>query len=79
MKQGKAVSEQYRDGRVADRQSRGCDPQARWPAGGTRLAPGVQPPGFLPVTEEILAEIVRLSNAYMTGEVVHVDGSGRFV
>ena len=30
-----------------------------WPAGGTQLVAGVQPPGFTPVTEEILAEIVR--------------------
>jgi hypothetical protein len=31
----------------------------RWPAGGTQLVAGVQPSGFTPVTEEILAEIVR--------------------
>jgi uncharacterized protein len=30
----------------------------RWPAGGTQLVAGVHPPGFTPVTEEILAEIV---------------------
>jgi predicted nucleotidyltransferase len=30
-----------------------------WPTGGTQLVAGVQPPGFTPVTEEILAEIVR--------------------
>jgi predicted nucleotidyltransferase len=75
MKQGKAVSEQYRDGRVADRQSRGCAPQARWPAGGTRLAPGVQPPGFLPVTEEILVEIVRRLVAALNPEKIILFGS----
>jgi uncharacterized protein len=31
----------------------------RWPAGGIQLVAGVQSPGFIPVTEEILAEIVR--------------------
>jgi uncharacterized protein len=31
----------------------------RWPAGGTQLVAGVKSPGFTPVTEEILAEIVR--------------------
>jgi predicted nucleotidyltransferase len=31
----------------------------RWPAGGTKLAAGVQSRRFTPVTEEILAEIVR--------------------
>jgi uncharacterized protein len=31
----------------------------RWPAGGTQLVAGVQSPGFTPVIEEILAEIVR--------------------
>jgi len=30
-----------------------------WPAGSTPLVAGVQPPGFTPVTEEVLAEIVR--------------------
>jgi predicted nucleotidyltransferase len=30
----------------------------RWPTGCTQLVAGVQPPGFTPVTEEILAEIV---------------------
>jgi predicted nucleotidyltransferase len=29
-----------------------------WPAGNTPLVAGVQPPGFTPVTEEVLAEIV---------------------
>jgi predicted nucleotidyltransferase len=75
MKQGRAISEQHRDGYVADRQSRGCDPQARWPAGGTRLAPGVQPPGFLPVTEEILAEIVRRLVAALNPEKIILFGS----
>lgn len=31
----------------------------RWPIGGTQLSAGVQPPGFAPVTEEALEEIVR--------------------
>ena len=30
-----------------------------WPAGSTPLVAGVQPPGFTPVTEEVLAEIVQ--------------------
>ncbi len=30
-----------------------------WPTGGTQLAAGVQPPGFAPVTEEALKEVVR--------------------
>ena len=30
-----------------------------WPAGGTQLIAGVQPPGFAAVTEEVLAEVVR--------------------
>jgi uncharacterized protein len=30
-----------------------------WPVGNTPLVAGVQPPGFAPVTEEVLAEIVR--------------------
>jgi uncharacterized protein len=33
--------------------------EGRWPAGGTQLVAGVQPPGFTAVTEEILVEIVR--------------------
>jgi predicted nucleotidyltransferase len=31
----------------------------RWPAGGTPVVAGVHPPGFAPVTEEALQEIVR--------------------
>ena len=31
----------------------------RWPVGGTQLVAGVQPAGFLPATERVLAEIVR--------------------
>jgi uncharacterized protein len=30
-----------------------------WPSGGTPLVAGVQSPGFAPVTEEVLVEIVR--------------------
>jgi predicted nucleotidyltransferase len=29
-----------------------------WPSGGTPLVPGLQPPGFVPVTEEVLMAIV---------------------
>ena len=30
----------------------------QWPVGGTPVVAGVQPPGFAPVTEEVLGEIV---------------------
>ena len=30
-----------------------------WPAGSTPLVTGVHPPGFTPMTEEVLAETVR--------------------
>jgi predicted nucleotidyltransferase len=33
--------------------------EGHWPTGGTQLVAGVHPPGFTPVTEEILAVIVR--------------------
>jgi uncharacterized protein len=45
---------------VASNESRGAFmSEAHWPTWGTQLVAGVQPPGFTPVTEEILAEIVR--------------------
>jgi predicted nucleotidyltransferase len=49
--------------------------KATWPTGGTRLASGVQPPGFLPVTEEILAEIVRRLVAALDPEKIILFGS----
>jgi uncharacterized protein len=39
------------------------------------LAPGVQPPSFLPVTEEILAEIIRRLIAALNPEKVILFGS----
>ena len=47
----------------------------RWPAGGVQLAAGVQPPGFAPVTEEALAEIVRRIVATLHPEKVILFGS----
>jgi predicted nucleotidyltransferase len=47
----------------------------RWPTGGTPLVAGVQPPGFAPVTEEILAEIVRRIVAALRPEKVILFGS----
>jgi predicted nucleotidyltransferase len=75
MKQGKPVIERYPDGCGADRQSMGYDLQARLPAGGTRLAPGVQPPDFLPVTEDILSEIVQRLVATLNPEKIIFFGS----
>jgi Nucleotidyltransferase domain len=75
MKQGKAVIKRHSHGHVADPQSTAQDLQGHWPAGGTRLAPGVQPPGFLPVTEEILAEIVRRLVAALNPEKIILFGS----
>ena len=75
MKQVKVVIEKHPDDYVADPQSTCHDPKARWPAGGTRLAPGVQPPGFMPVTEEILAEIVRCLVATLDPEKIILFGS----
>jgi predicted nucleotidyltransferase len=46
-----------------------------WPAGGTQLVGGVQPPGFTAVTEEILAEIVRRIVAALHPERVILFGS----
>jgi predicted nucleotidyltransferase len=53
----------------------GREEKVRWPAGGTCLAPGVQPPGFLPVTEEILAEIVHRLVAALDPEKIILFGS----
>jgi predicted nucleotidyltransferase len=47
----------------------------RWPQGGTRLAAGVQSPGFGPVTEEVLAEIVRRIVTTLHPEKVILFGS----
>ena len=75
MKQGKTVSARHRHGRAADPQSTAQDLQGHWPAGGVRMAPGVRPPGFLPVTEEILAEIVRRLIAALDPEKIILFGS----
>ena len=58
MKQRKAVIEKHPGGYDTALRLTGFDDKASWPAGGTPLAPGVQPPGFLPVTQEIIDEIV---------------------
>ena len=75
MKQGKAAIGQCPHGRVADRHSSDHALESRWPAGGTCLAPGVQPLGFLPVTEEILAEIVCRLVAALNPEKIILFGS----
>ena len=46
-----------------------------WPAGGTQLVVGVQPPGFSPVTEEILDTIVRRIVAELRPEKIVLFGS----
>jgi uncharacterized protein len=46
-----------------------------WPPGGTPLVAGVQSPGFAPVTEEVLAEIVRRIVAALQPEKVILFGS----
>jgi predicted nucleotidyltransferase len=46
-----------------------------WPAGNTPLAAGVQPPGFTPVTEEVLAEIVRRIVTTLHPEKIFLFGS----
>lgn len=75
MKQGEAVVDKQPDGDVAASRSTGHAQQAPWPAGGVRLAPGVRPPGFLAVTEEILAEIVRRLVAALDPEKIILFGS----
>lgn len=49
--------------------------QPDWPQGNTRLVAGVQPPGFAPVTEEALAEIVRRAVAEVQPEKIILFGS----
>ncbi|HID61496.1 MAG TPA: nucleotidyltransferase domain-containing protein [Anaerolineae bacterium] len=46
-----------------------------WPAEGTQLVAGVQPPGFAPVTEEALDEIVRRIVAELQPEKIILFGS----
>jgi len=46
-----------------------------WPAGSTQLVAGVQPPGFAPVTEEVLAEIVRRIATVLHPEKIVLFGS----
>jgi predicted nucleotidyltransferase len=46
-----------------------------WSAGSTQLVAGVQPPGFAPVTEEVLAEIVRRIVATLHPEKIILFGS----
>ena len=75
MKRGKAIIERYPHDRVADPRSTAQDLQGHWPAGGARLAPGIQPPGFLPVTEEILAEIIRRLVAALNPEKIILFGT----
>jgi predicted nucleotidyltransferase len=49
--------------------------ESSWPRGGTRLVTGVQPLGFTPVTEEVLAEIVRRIVAALHPEKIILFGS----
>ena len=60
-----------------DTDSRATNPDATtcWPPAATPLAPGVQPPGFLPVTQEILDEIVRRLVAALDPEKIILFGS----
>jgi predicted nucleotidyltransferase len=46
-----------------------------WPAGDTQLAPGVRPPGFAPVTEEVLTEIVSRIVTVLRPEKIILFGS----
>jgi uncharacterized protein len=75
MQRSKVVIEQRPDGHDAHHQSVSHALKAGWPTGGARLAAGVQPPGFLPVTEEILAEIVRRLVAALDPEKIILFGS----
>jgi uncharacterized protein len=75
MKQRKAVIEKHPDGYETYPQSIAHDANVCWPAGGALLAPGVQPPGFLPVTQGILAEIVRRLVAALNPEKIILFGS----
>jgi predicted nucleotidyltransferase len=47
----------------------------RWPSGGTPLIAGIHPPGFTPVTEEVLTAIVRRIVAVLHPEKVILFGS----
>ncbi|HYY16675.1 MAG TPA: nucleotidyltransferase domain-containing protein [Gammaproteobacteria bacterium] len=49
--------------------------EGRWPAEGTPLVAGVQPPGFDPVTQEVLAEIVRRIVAALHPDKIILFGS----
>ena len=75
MKQRKAVIEKHPNGYDSYPQSTGHDTKACWPTGGAPLAAGVQPPGFLPVTQEILAEIVCRLVAALDPEKIILFGS----
>lgn len=46
-----------------------------WPAGSTPLVAGVQPPGFTPVTEEVLGEMVRRIVTALCPEKIILFGS----
>ncbi len=46
-----------------------------WPKEGTQLAVGVQPPGFSPVTREILEDVVRRLVAELRPEKIILFGS----
>jgi uncharacterized protein len=46
-----------------------------WPVGSTPLVAAVQPPGFAPVSEEVLAEIVRRIVAALHPEKIILFGS----
>lgn len=49
--------------------------QKDWPAVGTQLVAGVRPPGFAPVTEEALGEIVRRITTELQPEKIILFGS----
>jgi predicted nucleotidyltransferase len=75
MQRNKVVIAQHPNGHDAHHQSVSHAIKAAWPTGGARLAAGVQPAGFLPVTEEILAEIVRRLVAALDPEKIILFGS----
>jgi predicted nucleotidyltransferase len=52
-----------------------CMVEGNWPAGGTQLAVGIQPHGFAPVTEEVLAEMVRRIVTALQPEKILLFGS----
>ncbi len=49
--------------------------EVQWPEGDTQIVTDVQPPGFVPVTEEILAEIARRIVAVLHPEKIILFGS----